>query len=72
MDFVTKIEEKGSPAENLKILAGISKSLGIFNLIKKELKDPGTIFIKSLRILEYPFIILARKFLVKIFEVCFQ
>ena len=29
MDFVTKIEEKGSPAENFKILAGISKDLGI-------------------------------------------
>lgn len=28
MDFVTKIEEKGSPAENLKILAGISKESG--------------------------------------------
>ena len=29
MDFVTKIEEKGSPAENLKILARTSKGLGV-------------------------------------------
>ena len=64
MDFVTKIEEKGSPAENLKILAGISKDLGI-TCKKKVLKDPCTIFIKSLRILECPFMILAKIFLVR-------
>lgn len=71
MDFVIKIEEKGSFVENFKIFVGIFKSLGIFNLIKKEFKDFGIIFIKSLRILEYFFIIFVRIFLVKIFEVCF-
>lgn len=33
MDFATKIEEKGSPAENLETLVGISKDL---RLIYKE------------------------------------